>query len=275
MSGFVYFLLFLWSIVQTGVFWLLLLEAIKTGGISIVVFILVILVIGFLNIFFSGQIHKGEKKRFLFKTIVNAITSAVRLPIHIIVFVLTLFDIEPDMDWGCFDEDNWVSIIIYSATLIDVEPSWGDFPDRVGGRDSSSKFAQKVRKDISKGSNPAIKPYVDSSSDGRVHGASDVLNHGRGVAKYCSTYLWEYGNRVDIDFTARLSGNTITFVYNMKHSIKKPFNTLDEKNKFEEDLLYSLKRQKKEIEEMMNKWSSNNALDGDYYINFEKGSINF
>lgn len=275
MSGFVYFLLFLWSIVQTGVFWLLLLEAIKTGGISIVVFILVILVIGFLNIFFSGQIHKEEKKRFLFKTIVNAITSAVRLPIHIIVFVLTLFDIEPDMDWGCFDEDNWVSIIIYSATLIDVEPSWGDFPDRVGGRDSSSKFAQKVRKDISKGSNPAIKPYVDSSSDGRVHGASDVLNHGRGVAKYCSTYLWEYGNRVDIDFTARLSGNTVTFVYNMKHSIKKPFNTLDEKNKFEEDLLYSLKRQKKEIEEMMNKWSSNNALDGDYYINFEKGSINF
>ena len=132
MTGIVYFLLFLWSIVQSIAFWFpvaIIIDAFKNVQYDLVflllfVFIIVNFIIGFLSIFILGQFHRDETEHhFLFKAIVNGLCGSVRLPMHILIRIILIFDDVP-IDWGCYDNDNWVSIIIYSATLLDIEPSW-------------------------------------------------------------------------------------------------------------------------------------------------------
>lgn len=278
MSSIVYFLLFLWSIVQSGVFWIFLFtQIINTDpnnlSVSIPVFILINLFIGFITIFFTGQIHRSEKKRFLFKTIINALTAPLRLPLHIIVTFLMAADIVDYVDWGCYDEDNIVSIIVYSATLIDFEPSWGDFPSRVSEHSSTNAVVTKVRKDIAKKDNHAMKPYVETSGNGRTNGTMDVLNQARVVAKYCNSYVSNFGNRVDITFSPRMSGTVVYFAINLRHTSRNAFKSIEDKEQFERSLDYNIDRLKNEVFELMNKWSSVNYFDNDYSVKFEKGNI--
>lgn len=61
----------------------------------------------------------------------------------------------------------------------------------------------------------------------------------------------------------------------MKYYIKKPFKSLSDKDSFENMLVSKLETSTKEIKERMNKWSSINELDGDYYISIERGNIDF
>lgn len=283
MSGIVSILMFLWTIVQAAAFWLpgsAIIDAIKSGNsdllfFGILGFIIANMLVGFLTIFVIGEYNREDiEKHFLFKTIVNGLLGGIRLPLHIISRLLLLFFSGLNMEWGCYDGDNWVSVIIYSATLLDVEPSWGDFPDRLFEHESP-RYVKKYKKAISKEKYHAMKPYVEPYSDGKVHGANDVLGQARAVAKSCSTFVWEYGNRVNINFTARLSGDTIYFTYSMTHYIKKPFKSLSDKDSFENMLVSKLETSTKEIKERMNKWSSINELDGDYYISIERGNIDF
>lgn len=277
MSAIVYFLLFLWSIVQTGVFWFsgyLIYSCITTnsGGliVCILFFIVANMLIGFLSIFITGQYHSDEEKRFLLKTIINALCASVRLPMHILIRLILLFNSSVPIDWGCFDNDNVISLIIYSATLLDVEPFIGDIPDRVSDHESSPKYIKKARKEIASKKHHAMKPYVEES-DGLIHDAADMMSQAKAVAKYCSTFVWEHGNRVDIDLTARLSQNTIYFTINLKRTLRKAFASVDDEESFANQVKYTIESTQKKVFEMMQKWASKNQMTDEYYIDFEKG----
>lgn len=280
MNSIVYFLLFLWSIVQAVAFWFPMVSIIgsfqnaQSGDavLFILLFIIVNLVIGFISIFILGQFDKDEEKHFLFKSVINGLCGAIRLPMHILVRIILIFNDLP-IDYGCYDNDNWVSIIIYSATLLDIEPSWGDFPDRLFDHDSSPKYIKKLRQNISNTPNHALKPFV-VESDGKLHGPSDVLNQAHSVAKYCSTYVEENGNRVDIDFNARLSNNTIYFIININSSHFKGFSSQYELDNFNNKIMSTLEYEQNQIVELMQKYAEKNNLNQEYTVNFEKGKWN-
>ena len=274
------FLLFLWSIVQSIAFWfpmVIIIDAFKNVQYDLVAlmffaFIIVNFIVGFLSIFILGQFDKDEEKHFLFKSIINGLCGSIRLPMHVLISIILLFNDVP-IDWGCYDNDNWVSIIIYSATLLDIEPSWGDFPDRINDHDSSPKYIKKLRNNISNTPNHALKPFV-TESDGRLHGPNDVLNQARSVAKYCSTYVEEKQNRIDINFEARLSGNTVYFYINLNRTKFKGFPSQYDLDNYNNQVMSSLDRQQDQILDLMKKYAEKNDLDREYSVVFEKGTWN-
>ena len=281
MTGIVYFLLFLWSIVQSIAFWfpmVIIIDAFKNVQYDLVAlmffaFIIVNFIVGFLSIFILGQFHRDETEHhFLFKAIVNGLCGSIRLPMHVLIRIILLFNDVP-IDWGCYDNDNWVSIIIYSATLLDIEPSWGDFPDRINDHDSSPKYIKKLRNNISNTPNHALKPFV-TESDGKLHGPNDVLNQARSVAKYCSTYVEEKQNRIDINFEARLSGNTVYFYINLNRTKFKGFSSQYDLDSYNNQVMSSLDRQQDQILDLMKKYAEKNDLEREYSVVFEKGTWN-
>lgn len=283
MSGIVYFLLFLWSIVQTTAFWfpaVTMINAIKDHDgnllfLSIFMLIIVNLIVGFISIFVLGQFHKDEeKKHFFFKSAINGLCGSIRLPMHIIIRIIAIFNSDLPLDWGCYDGDNWVSILIYSATLLDIEPSWGDFPDRDDDHESRPRYIRKARGEIAKDSHHALHPYV-TENDGKVHGPSDVLAQARSIASFCSTYVEKDGNVIDIDFGARLSGNTIFFAINVRQTKSKGFSSQYALDSFQNMVVSTIDSKEKQITELMQKYAANTTFDREYSVQFEKGKWNF
>lgn len=68
-------------------------------------FIIVNFIVGFLSIFILGQFDKDEEKHFLFKSIINGLCGSIRLPMHVLISIILLFNDVP-IDWGCYDNDN-------------------------------------------------------------------------------------------------------------------------------------------------------------------------
>jgi len=238
------------------------------------VHIVINLVVGFITILVTGQLNKeDEKKHLFFKTVVNALCGAIRLPMHIIIRIIAIFNSSLPLDWGAYDGDNWVSIIIYSATLLDIEPSWGDFPDRENDHKSSPKYIRKARKEIANTPHHALRPYV-VENDGRVHGPNDVLAQARSVASFCSTYVESEGNQIDIKFGARLSGNTLYFTINLNQSRSKPFQSQYDSERFQNNVISCLETQQKEIAKLMKKYAEKTEFDREYSVEFEKGRWN-
>ena len=108
MNSIVYFLLFLWSIVQAVAFWFPMVSIIgsfqnaQSGDafLFILLFIVVNLVIGFISIFILGQFHRDETEHhFLFKAIVNGLCGSIRLPMHVLIRIILLFNDVP-IFWG-------------------------------------------------------------------------------------------------------------------------------------------------------------------------------
>ena len=75
MSAIVYFLLFLWSIVQTVAFWLPIIAIVETCKESFhtdafiffgLIFIVVNLIVGFITIFVIGQYDKEDEEKHFF-----------------------------------------------------------------------------------------------------------------------------------------------------------------------------------------------------------------
>lgn len=281
MSGIVYFLLFLWSIVQTVAFWLPIIAIVEACKASFnsdafiffgLIFIVVNLIVGFITIFVIGQYDKeDEEKHLFFKSVVNGLCGSIRLPMHILIRIIAMFNPSLPLDWGAYDSDNWVSTIIYSATLLDIEPSWGDFPERISDHESSPKYIRKTRKQIASKSHHALRPFV-VENDGRVHGPDDVLAQARSVAEYCSTYVESKGNQIDIQFGARLSGNTLYFKVDLRQSRSKPFSSQYDLESFQDQVIACLEMQQREIANLMKKYAENTEFDREYSVEFEKGS---
>ena len=118
-----------------------------------------------------------------------------------------------------------------------------------------------------------LKPFV-TESDGRLHGPNDVLNQARSVAKYCSTYVEEKQNRIDINFEARLSGNTVYFYINLNRTKFKGFSSQYDLDSYNNQVMSSLDRQQDQILDLMKKYAEKNDLDREYSVVFEKGTWN-
>lgn len=112
------------------------------------------------------------------------------------------------------------------------------------------------------------------SAPKRMLGAADVLNAARRTAKYYSSFVWEKGNRVEIDYSARMSGNTVYFKISLRRSLRANFRSLDDKESFENSLAYHISSDQKKIRDMMQSWYEKYTFDNKYYIDFERGSWN-
>lgn len=112
------------------------------------------------------------------------------------------------------------------------------------------------------------------SAPKRMLGAADVLNQAQGVARYCCDFVWEKGNRVEIDYSARMSGNTVYFKISLRRTLRANFRSLDDKENFENSLAYGISAGQKRIRDMMQSWYEKYTFDKKYYIDFERGSWN-
>lgn len=112
------------------------------------------------------------------------------------------------------------------------------------------------------------------SAPKRMLGAADVLNHAQRVAKGCCNFVWENGNRVEIDYSARMSGNTVYFKISLRRTLRANFRSLDDKESFENSLAYQISSDQKKIRDMMHSWCDKYTFDNNYYIDFERGSWN-
>lgn len=237
------------------------------------------LAIAFLSVFVMGEFHFREKKRLLSKTLINFFCAPFRFPIHIIVRLLLLFDIDVPVDYGCFDNDNFVSTLLYSLTLADFEPSWGDYPSRDTNHTKGTRSQIKTMKYLKKHpENPynylASNAPSPSTGQGQVCGFPQVLNYAFKTAKFHSCYYHEYGNKVNIDFKPMSEGNTIVFRINLDHVIRKPFNNEYDYNSFESGLQIRIDSAKNSIRNDMKTFAERNTVTVDVSIRFEKGAWN-
>lgn len=112
------------------------------------------------------------------------------------------------------------------------------------------------------------------SAPKRMLGAADVLNQAQRVARGSCSFVWENGNRVEIDYSARMSGNTVYFKISLRRTLRANFRSLDDKESFENSLAYHISSGQKRIRDMMQTWYEKYTFDNKYYIDFEKGSWN-
>lgn len=112
------------------------------------------------------------------------------------------------------------------------------------------------------------------SAPKRMLGAADVLNQAQRVARGCCGFVWENGNRVEIDYSARMSGNTVYFKISLRRTLRANFRSLDDKESFENSLAYHISSDQRKIRDMMQSWYEKYTFDNKYYIDFERGSWN-
>ena len=216
-----------------------------------------------------------EKHHLLAKTLIYFLVAPLKLPVCIIVRFLILIDVgnlNTSVEYGCFDSDNIVSTIIYAISFYDAEPSWGDYPSRESDHERGNTVQRKFRKEVSKGKHQAIAPYV-VEGDGKTKYPADVLAQAKNVAKYCSSNVWEYGNKMDINVTASLrNSNTIVFTFTYVHSIKKDFKSKSDLDSFQNHFQDKVNDTAKNLHDMMQKWFDVNIVEGEYSIDYKENN---